>query len=56
MEYIYKDWRGIGLSQNRRVVESTTTDGVSKTYKDCERLSPAVLVEHINDLLVPNRK
>jgi hypothetical protein len=37
------------------VVERTTTDGISKTYKEFERLSLTVLLEHIDDLLVPNR-
>jgi hypothetical protein len=55
VEYTNRDWRGNGFSgQNgSRKNGRTTTDWISKTYKDSERLSPIVLVEHIDDLLVP---
>jgi hypothetical protein len=49
-----------GLARDRSSKQKgsgrTTTDGISRTRKDCERLSLTVLVEHIDDLLVPNQK
>jgi hypothetical protein len=39
--------------QDRTAAGRTTTDGISKTYRYCERLSPIILVEHLDDLLVP---
>jgi len=53
MDYIYKDWGRIGPSGGR-AVGRTTTDGISKVCKNCERLTPTILVKHIDDLLVPN--
>jgi hypothetical protein len=41
--------------QDSTAAGRTTTDWISKTYKDSERLSPIVLVEHVDDLLVPNQ-
>ena len=41
--------------QDWEKVRRTTTDGISKTYKDCERLSPSDFVEIVRDLLVPDR-
>jgi len=49
-----EDWLGIGLSGLKGSGEKTT-DRISKTYRDCERLSPTVLVGYIDDLLVPNQ-
>jgi hypothetical protein len=42
--------------QDRTAAGSTTTEGISETYKNRERLSPIALVEHIDDLLVPNQR
>jgi hypothetical protein len=51
---LIKDWER-SVIQDRKAAGRTTTDGISKTYKDCERLTPSVLVEYIDDLLVPNQ-